>query len=602
MKARMPQITETIMTRQRGSFRKIAAALSRVAFGVALFVSLSAEASTRPNVVLILADDVGYSDFGAYGSEVSTPNIDALAERGVLFSNFHTSPMCASSRAMLMTGLSSHRAGVGNLPEFTPSDWNGHPSYLGHLAPDVVTIAQRLKPLGYDTYMTGKWHLGHDPDSLPSARGFDRTFILDATGADNWEHRSYLPFQEAPWYEDGEPTRLPDDYYSSRHLVDKMIEFVGDREKVEAPFFAYLAMQAVHIPVQAPREFTEKYLNTYAAGWHELREQRRTAAVQKGLIPVDAPIRPIPDKLRKWDALGTDDRAMAIKSMAVYAGMIEAMDFNIGRLIEHLKRTGQYDNTVFIVTSDNGAEGSDPLASRIMRMWLPRSGYNRDLETLGERGSYVFIGPEFANAASAPGAWFKFTSAEGGLRVPLIMTMPGMKSRRVEHGLSYVTDIAATIFDFAASGPPAPGEMTGRSLRPVLDGATHAVYAENDIIGQEAAGHSALFRGDYKITRVNPPHGDRQWRLYELATDPGETHDLATAEPERFQAMLGQYEAWAEANKVIQVPDDYTHVKQMTTNFAEHMLETRPWILAIPVVMLLSVLGLMWGLYRLVRG
>jgi hypothetical protein len=335
---------------------------------------------------------------------------------------------------------------------------------------------------------------------------------------------------------------------------------------------------------------------------HEILFSKLQRLKQKGLIPVDAPIRPIPGKLRKWDALGTDDRDMAIKSMAVYAGMIEAMDFNIGRLIEHLKRTGQYDNTVFIVTSDNGAEGSDPLASRIMRMWLPRSGYNRDLETIGERGSYVFIGPEFANAASAPGAWFKFTSAEGGLRVPLIMTLPGMKSRRVEHGLSYVTDIAATIFDFAASGPPAPGEMTGRSLRPVLDGATHAVYAENDIIGQEAAGHSALFRGDYKITRVNPPHGDRQWRLYELATDPGETHDLATAEPERFQAMLGEYEAWAEANKVIQVPDDYTHVKQMTTNFAEHMMETRPWILAIPAVILLSVLGLMWGLYRLVRG
>ena len=590
------------MTRQKNSIRKAAASLSQVVFGMALLASWSAEASTQPNVVLILADDVGYSDFGAYGSEVSTPNIDALADRGVLFSNSHTSPMCASSRAMLMTGQSSHRAGVGNLPEFTPADWREHPSYLGHLAPDVVTIAQRLKPLGYDTYMTGKWHLGHDPESLPSARGFDRTFILDATGADNWEHRSYLPFQEAPWYEDGEPVQLPDDYYSSRHLVDKMIEFVGDREEGAKPFFAYLAMQAVHIPVQAPREFTEKYLETYTGGWHALREQRRAAAVRKGLIPADAPIRPIPEKLREWDGLDTDDRAMAIKSMAVYAGMIEAMDFNIGRLIEHLKQTGQYDNTVFIVTSDNGAEGSDPLASGVMRMWLPRSGYNRDLETLGERGSYVFIGPEFANAASAPGAWFKFTSSEGGLRVPLIVAAPGMSSRRVEHGLSYVTDVAATIYDFAASAPAAPGEMMGRSLRPILNGETHAIYAESDIIGLEAAGHSALFQGHHKITRVNPPHGDRKWRLYDLAIDPGETRDLASAEPERFQAMLVEYAAWAKANKVIQVPDDYTHVKQMTINFAAHLMETRPWVLAIPAVILLFLLGLIWGMYRLVRG
>jgi arylsulfatase/uncharacterized sulfatase len=244
-----------------------------------------------PNIVLILADDLGFSDFGAYGSEVSTPNIDALADRGVVFSNYHTSPMCAPSRAMLMTGESSHRAGVGNLPEFIPSSWTDKPGYLGHLAPDVVTIAQRLKPRGYDTYMTGKWHLGHDPDTLPSARGFDRTFILDATGADNWEDRSYLPGIEALWFEDGQPITLPEDYYSSRNLVDKLIEYIGDRNETDAPFFAYLAMQAVHIPVQAPREFTEKYLETYKKGWRALRKARRAAAIEKGLVPADSSIR-----------------------------------------------------------------------------------------------------------------------------------------------------------------------------------------------------------------------------------------------------------------------------------------------------------------------
>lgn len=570
-----------------------------VALGLSGFLPTTAAA--RPNVVLILADDVGFSDFGAYGSEVSTPNIDALAERGVIFSNFHTSPMCASSRAMLMTGESSHRAGVGNLPEFTPADLRDHPSYRGQLAADVTTIAERLKPLGYDTYMTGKWHLGHEPGSLPSERGFDRTFILDATGADNWEHRSYLPFQEAPWFEDGEPTQLPDDYYSSRHLVDKMVEYIGDREDTDAPFFAYVAMQAVHIPVQAPREFTQKYLHTYDAGWHALREQRLAAAVAKGLVPVDTAIRPIPEKFRKWEALSPDDRAMATKSMAVYAGMIEAMDFNIGRLIDHLKQTDQYENTVFIVTSDNGAEGSDPMALGAMRLWLPSSGYTREVENLGERGSYSYIGPEFANAASSPGAWFKFNSTEGGLRVPLIVATPGSSAGRVAQGLSYVTDITATIFDFANSAPPAAGEMAGRSLRPILEGEAQTVYGENDVIGQEAAGHAALFQGDYKITRVNPPQGDRQWRLYDLSVDPGETRDLATAQPERFAAMLAEYATWVEANDVVEVPATYTHVNQMMMNAFSHLLTTRPWIVALPVVIAALVCATLWGFVRLVR-
>ena len=178
----------------------------------------------------------------------------------------------------------------------------------------------------------------------------------------------------------------------------------------------------------------------------------------------------------------------------------------------------------FIVTSDNGAEGSDPMAIALMRAWFPFSGYNRDLDTLGERGSYVYIGPEFANAASSPGDWFKFTAGEGGLRVPLIVAVPGMKSSRVDRGLSYATDVTATIYDYANSAPIAPGEMSGRSLRPVLEGRVEAIRNEKDTVGLEAAGHSALFQGDYKLTRIYPPHGDKKWRLYDIAVDPGETN------------------------------------------------------------------------------
>jgi arylsulfatase/uncharacterized sulfatase len=314
--------------------------------------------------------------------------------------------------------------------------------------------------------------------------------------------------------------------------------------------------------------------------------------------------------------------------MAVYAGMIEAMDFNVGRLIEHLKATGQYDNTVIIVTSDNGAEGSDPLALALMRAWLPFSGYDRNLDTLGERGSYVFIGPEFANAAAAPGAWFKFTSAEGGLRVPLIVSAPGMDSTRVEHGLAYITDIPATIYDYATSrastasappsaqasaranphelvpdlnGMPSPTHMTGRSLRPVLEGTASAIRSPSDIVGMEAAGHSALFQGDYKLTRIYPPRGDKKWRLYDIQTDPGETTDLAAEEPARFESMLAAYQVWADANHVIPIPEDYDSFKQIQINFLHQIWQTKPWIFAIPVVGLALVLVGLWGAIGLVR-
>lgn len=225
---------------------------------------------------MVVADDVGFSDFGAYGSEIRTPHIDALAANGVRFSNFHVSPMCSPSRAMLLTGVDSHLAGVASLYVATPLRHRGRPGYEGELRTDVVTIASRLRRAGYRTYLSGKWNLGHTPSSLPSARGFDRTFALDATGADNYEMKPYLPIYDGPppWFADGEPTDLPEDFYSSEHLVDTLVDFV-DADRAAAnprPFFAYLGFQAVHLPVQAPREFTERYLGTYDAGWDALRQ------------------------------------------------------------------------------------------------------------------------------------------------------------------------------------------------------------------------------------------------------------------------------------------------------------------------------------------
>ena len=576
-----------------------------------LMSGLAAQAEeARPNIVLILIDDVGFSDLGAYGSEIATPNIDALAARGALFSNFHASPICAPSRAMLMTGVDSHLAGVGNLPESLPLEHRGEPGYLGHLADDVVTVASRLQAAGYRTTMAGKWHLGHEePQMLPPAHGFDRSFALDASGADNWEKRPYLPiYDDAPWFENGEPADLPEDFYSSKFIVDKTIEYLDENKTSERPFFSYLAFQANHIPVQAPRAFVDKYVGVYDKGWHALRQSRFEGVVDRGLVPGDAALGPMPEGLKDWDALTAEEKEIRAMSMAVHAGMLEAMDHHVGRFVEHLKQTGDYDNTIFFVLSDNGPEPNDPLATPGFAQWLWWVGYSRDLDRLGEKGTFAFIGPEFASADAAPGSFFKLYAGEGGVRVPFIVAGEGV-SAATRHGFSFITDIAPTILDLAGisaggefKGEPVK-EMTGRSLLPVLRGDAASPYSDEDAIGMEAAGNVALFRDGYKLMRNLPPYGDTEWYLYNLAEDPGETKDLKDAEPERFALMMREYESYAASVGALEVPAGYQQMKQLTVNRLHDM---RGQLVAAALVAAGILGGLVWltllGIRRLRRG
>ena len=545
----------------------------------------AAQERERPNIVLILADDVAFTDFGAYGSEISTPNIDALAQRGVMFSNFHATPMCAPSRAMLMTGVSSHRAGIGNLPETTPDEHLGSPAYAGLLSSDTPTIASRLQQIGYRTYMTGKWHLGHTADTLPSARGFDRTFIVDATGADNWEDRPYLPYyDQADWFADGEEASLPDDFYSSEFLIDRMIEFLGDGGR-DDPFFTYVAFQAIHIPVQAPREFTMRYADQYHDGWLAHRQRRYSAAVERGLIPANASLGPIDSRLRNWDDLSDEERAFFARAQAVNAGMLEAMDHHLGRLIAHLRQTGEYDNTVFIVTSDNGPEGAAAGESRALQLWMWMVGYSTDIETLGERGSWSFIGPEWASANASPSSLFKFYATEGGTRVPLIIAGPSIEANGIAPQRSIISDIPATIASIAGADEDG---MTGRSLLPALSGDEGEIYGEDDFFAVETAGRMALFQGDYKITRNGTPLGDNEWHLYNLSVDPGETNDLAADQPERFAAMRANYDRWAEENGVLEMPEGYEPVKQLSQRMAGKLLSQYWWALVLAGIIVIA--------------
>jgi arylsulfatase/uncharacterized sulfatase len=574
---------------------------------LALVMALSGVATAqerpRPNIVLIIADDVAFTDFGAYGSEIRTPNIDALARRGTLFTNYHATPMCAPSRAMLMTGIDSHRAGIGNLPETTPEEHRGSPAYLGRLHRDVPTIAERLRVAGYRTFMAGKWHLGHTPGSLPSARGFDRTFILDATGADNWEHRPYLPYYDrAEWFSDGEAVdQLPADFYSSEYLVERMTGYIDEATQQEgtAPFFAYLAFQAIHIPVQAPREYTMRYADRYHAGWQALREERHRAAVQRGIVPADARLGPMHPEMRDWDTLSAGEREWYARAMAVNAGMLEAMDHYLGQLIAHLRETGEYENTIFIVTSDNGPEGALPTASGAMRMWMWLVGYSRDIETLGERGSFAFIGPEWASASASPHHLFKFYAGEGGTRVPLIVAGPGVESGQMARQLALISDIPATIAAFA--GTDAEG-MTGRSLMPVLEGGEEPVYGPDEGFGVETAGRMAYFEGRWKILRNGPPLGDNRWRLYDLDADPGETTDLSTSDPERFAAMQAAYRQWAEANGVLDMPEGYDPIATLLEHSRAKIRARYWWAYLLAIAFVIGIVAApVWFFVRVRR-
>ncbi|MEZ6022275.1 MAG: sulfatase-like hydrolase/transferase [Hyphomonadaceae bacterium] len=377
----------------------------KLLFGLLSVMLLSGQAApsdppAHPNIVLIVIDDAGFTDLGAYGGEARTPNIDALAASGAQFSRYYTSPLCSPSRAMLMTGMDNHRTGHATIVEVLPPELSGRPGYTMHLEPGVVTLASRLQRGGYRTYATGKWHLGHGDGDLPNAHGFDRSFVLDASGADNWEERPYMPFyRTADWFEDGERAHLPEDFYSSAFIVDRMIQYLdGDsQQRADAPFFAYLAFQAVHVPVQAPGEYRDHYAGVYEQGWEAQRQQRWRRAQDLGLLPADAPIDASHPSFRPWSALTADEQAIYARSMQVHAGMLEAMDHHIGRLISHLQAQGLAENTIFVVTSDNGPEPSLPIAEPDFVRWMNLVGYTRRMED-GERGSWVFIGPEWANA------------------------------------------------------------------------------------------------------------------------------------------------------------------------------------------------------------
>ncbi len=546
---------------------------------------VAAAPPVRPNIVILLADDWGFTDVGAFGGEMATPNIDALAAKGVRFSNFHVAGSCSPTRAMLQTGVIHHRAGLGNMLETIPPEHLGKPGYESHLNNRVVTIADQLRAAGYRTYLTGKWHLGHRSDTLPTARGYDRAFALSQSGADNFEDKpNLLLYDKADWSENGKPARLPKPFYSSTFIIDKMISYIDGGRPSGKPFLASINFLANHIPLQATDADIAAYAKRYTRGWTALREARRAGAIAKGVMPANVKMDTM-NTITDWSKLTPAERTQRAGAMAVYGAMATAMDREFGRLVAHLKATGAYDNTIFVFLSDNGAEPTDPMAIGGVATWNAKLLYDQSVAQQGRPGSLTAIGAGFASAAASPLRGYKFTANEGGLRVPLIIAWPGnaaFKAGSVVGGFAHVTDVTPTVL--ALAGVKAQqGSFAGRSvepmigqnLTPMLTGAAPRIHLDNDAFGYELSGNAVLFKGDYKLVKNLPPYGDGGWQLYNIRLDPGEVSDVSASEAERFATMQADYAAFAKANGVLPMPEGYSAPKQIFDNAMRDLLIPR---------------------------
>jgi arylsulfatase A-like enzyme len=543
----------------------------------AIEMPIVTEKMERPNILLIIGDDMGFSDLGVYGSEVATPNIDAIAKDGLQFTNFHVGATCSPTRSLLLTGVDNHRSGLGNMHEFLSPAQQGQPGYEGYLNKDVVTITNLIRDAGYSTYMAGKWHLGNEVGFRPHDRGFDRTYSLLDGASDNYSSMSagHVAGPRATFAADGEVIERPGGIHSNELYANKLIEFLGPEDNSEKPFFAYLSLQTAHWPHQAPREFIDKYRDVYSAGWDVIREARIEHLKSLGVLSREHEIPPRFTGVPAWDELPDEAKVEEANRMAAYGGMIDHMDVHIGRVIDHLKESGQYDNTIIIYMTDNGPDWSQPNVAG--PDWYNERYPKTSVQDIGTEGSFSSYGPQWAQVAAAHLSGFKTFSTEGGLRVPFIIRYPRWIQSGKTDEFVFVTDLSATLLD--VSGAMHPGTnykgrqvfpMVAKSVLPLMRGETSTHRAKDEWVGYELMGNSALFKGDYKAVRLGAwlkstgVAGAGTWQLYNIKKDPSELHDLSKRYPELLAEMVANYSEYSQSMGIIDVPTDFNPVKLIT--------------------------------------
>ncbi len=491
--------------------------------------------NSKPNIIIILADDMGYSDIGCYGSEINTPNLDKLATSGIRFTQFYNDARCSPSRASILTGLYPHQAGVGFLTTSNHKKIReilGPPGYTDFLSENCVTIAEGLKPAGYQTYLSGKWHVGQYQPHWPVDRGFDQSLVI-LRG-----YNYFDPSQNEFAFNDSIIEPDPEGFYTTNYFTDQAVDFV-DNQRIDQPFFLYLAYTAPHWPIQAPEEEIEKYLGKYMVGWDSLRVKRYTQMKEIGIIDGDYSLSPRDEHIPAWNSLTQKEKEIWDRKMAVYAAQISIMDRGIGRVLEKLKEKGIMDNTLIMFLSDNGGSAE----------YLNRGDTTA---VLGSPESYNSYGA-WSNLSNTPFRLFKHYVHEGGISTPFIAHWPKgivRKSDDFVRQRGHIIDIMATCMD--VGGASYPSEFNGHQITPTPGKSLVPYFKGQNTINHETQyweheGNRALMEGKWKlVSRLGYP-----WELYKIDEDRTELEDLSSKYQEVVIDLTGKWQKWADKVGVV---------------------------------------------------
>jgi arylsulfatase A-like enzyme len=502
-------------------------------------------AVARPNIILILADDMGYSDLGCYGSEIETPNLDRLANHGIKFTQMYNAGRCCPSRASLLTGLYQHQTGVGHMVNDL-----GNPSYQGYINTQCVTLAEALKSGGYHTYMSGKWHVGSRDETLPRQRGFDRYFGLIDGATSYFERIPYRTNQVAPrmMFDDADYDPPAEGFYFTDAITDYALGFIKEEHADSNPFFLYLAYNAPHWPLHALPEDISKYRGKYMNGWDHFRNERYKRMLKAGVIDASAKLSPRDERVPDWETLTHEDQQMWDLRMAVYAAMVDRMDQNIGRIVQYLEETGQLNNTLIMFLSDNG--GCHEATKNV-------GNYIRTTGETGTRDSFDAYEYPWSNVSNVPFRRHKHWVHEGGVATPFIVFYPdGIKGGQISSNVSHIVDIMPTFLEYAGADYPQNFggntilPMEGRSLRGSFEGKT---VKRSEPLFWEHQGNRAVRHGNWKLVSAYNPSTRKfeKWELYNMKKDRSELNDLSRKESKRVMKLIASYDTWAERVGVV---------------------------------------------------
>ena len=510
----------------------------------------------RPNILLIVADDLGYADLGSFGSAISTPHLDALAQTGLRATRFHTAPMCAPTRSMLLSGNDHHVAGMAtqNPEPFLREHVVG---YEGHLSDRVAPLPRLLRDAGYHTLMAGKWHLGVEAEHSPRAAGFEHSFALMHGAGNHFDATGF--FDGGSIYrEDGEAVPYPTGRYSTELYTDRLIAYIDAAAQDGRPFFAYAAYTSPHWPLQVPDDELDRYAGRYDRGYDAQREENFAALQRAGIVEAGAALPPRNPAIPPWSTLSAAERRTEAREMELYAAMVEDLDRNAGRLLDHLKDIGEYDHTVVIFLSDNGAAGEDFYEAPGPYRAFVRGHYDNSLENMGRATSWVSYGPPWAEASSAPFSRYKTYTREGGIVAPLIVSGPGVtRAGAIDAAYLTVMDVAPTVLEAAGVSYPATGvvPLRGVTLWPWLRGAAPQVHGDDEVTAMYLDGRAYLRQGRWKLVNLDGPFAEADLELFDVVADPGETRDRRADEPELYGRLLERWRTERRALGIV-LPED----------------------------------------------